>query len=124
MFGEFTVFRVTGAYKAVNWFILRSLATDSGITACGVADDDDGDGTVDERREDVAKWRVGGAARMEVIGETAEAKDTRDETGAREGEGDEGAAMSRSSSSLSSSISLSNLSRSITPSRPFSPCLW
>lgn len=65
-------------------------------------DDDDDDGVTDERREVVDRWRVGGADIMEVIGETAEASDTSDETGAREGEGDDGAGTSISSSSSSS----------------------
>lgn len=67
--------------------------------------------------------------RMEASGETEEAKEMREETGARDGEEDEGtlgggeeaedAGRSTSSSSLSS-----RSSRSPMPSRPFSPCLW
>ena len=75
LFGEFTVFLLTGAYRAVNWFMLRSLA---GMRA----------GDVEEVREVaaavLARRLVGG--RMEANGDAEEAREMREETGARDGE--------------------------------------
>lgn len=67
LFGEFTVFRVTGAYRAVNWFMLRSLARDVEV-------DSPADETSDE------------AGRIEVSGEALDAREIREDTGARVGE--------------------------------------
>lgn len=68
--------------------------------------------------------------RMEAKGEAVEAKEMREDTGARDGDDaevvlggggddDDVGGRSMSSSSLSSLSS-----RSPIPSRPFSPCLW
>lgn len=122
LLGEFTVFLVTGAYRAVNWFMLRSLA---GMRA----GDEEEEEEVREVAAAVLARRVDGG-RMEARGEAVEAREMREETGARDGEeaevvlgggGDDEDAGGRSMSSSS----LSSLSsKSPIPSRPFSPCLW
>lgn len=120
LLGEFTVFLVTGAYRAVNWFMLRSLG--------GMRAGDDEEEEVREVAAAVLARRVDGG-RMEARGEAVEASEMREETGARDGEeaevvlgggGDEDDGGGSMSSSSLSSLS----SKSPIPSRPFSPCLW
>lgn len=111
LFGEFTVFRVTGAQRAVNWFMLRSLARDVEV-----------DSAEDETSDE--------AGRIEVSGEALDAKEMRDDTGARVGEevDEEGGGEEHEGGmSISSSSRSSRSSRSSSGSRsssPFSPCLW
>lgn len=108
LFGEFTVFRVTGAYRAVNWFMLRSLARDVEV-------DSPADETSDE------------AGRIEVSGEALDAREIREDTGARVGdEVDEegGGEEHEGGISISSSSRSSRSSRGSRSSIPFSPCLW